>query len=195
MSGGPSNSAADGEVFDGFKFRIVALGETCVGKTSLIRRYTDGSFSPEYKQTIGSTFSKKDVVLHRPDGHVQNVRLIIWDMGGQTTYRELRRQFIKGASGALLIYDVTRPETFMAMNNWYSLFREICPESPLIICANKVDLSDKRMVPVEPGLMLRDWFQSEYYETSAKTGQQVETVFTRLAEILVDFMGGSTPMM
>ena len=92
---------------------------------------------------------------------------------------------MKGASAAIIVYDVTRPETFMAMNNWYESFREVCPNAEAIICANKTDLAGQRMVPVEPGLMLRDWFQASYYETSAKTGDRVIDVFTRVAETLL----------
>jgi small GTP-binding protein len=162
------------------------LGEAAVGKTSLVRRYTENAFDEEYKQTIGTTFATKDIDVTGSDGTVRKVRLNVWDMGGQSTYRELRRQFMKGASAAIVVYDVTRPETFMAMNNWFESFKEVCPDSPVLISANKVDLLDKRMVPQEPGLMLRDWFQAEYFETSAKTGDAVDNVFTRMAEVVLE---------
>ena len=171
--------------FEGYKFRIVLLGEAGVGKTSLVRRYTENVFDEEYKQTIGTTFATKDIDVTGSDGTVRKVRLNVWDMGGQSTYRELRRQFMKGASAAIVVYDVTRPETFMAMNNWFESFKEVCPDSPVLISANKVDLLDKRMVPQEPGIMLRDWFQAEYFETSAKTGDAVDNVFTRIAEVVL----------
>ncbi|MFW9974128.1 MAG: Rab family GTPase, partial [Candidatus Thorarchaeota archaeon] len=128
--------------FEGYKFRVVLLGEAAVGKTSLVRRYTENVFDEEYKQTIGTTFATKDIDVTDSEGSIRRVRLNVWDMGGQSTYRELRRQFMKGASGAIIVYDVTRPETFMAMNNWFESFREVCPASPIIISANKVDLAD-----------------------------------------------------
>jgi len=172
--------------FEGYKFRVVLLGEAAVGKTSLVRRYTENIFDEEYKQTIGTTFATKDIDVTDSEGNVRKVRLNVWDMGGQSTYRELRRQFMKGASAAIVVYDVTRPETFMAMNNWFESFKEVCPTSPVLISANKVDLSDQRMVPQEPGMMLRDWFQAEYFETSAKTGNAVDNVFTRTAEVVLE---------
>lgn len=184
------SDAADG--FQGYKFRIVLLGEAMVGKTSLLRRYTENIFNEEYKQTIGTTFATKDVETRDTHGNVRQVRLSIWDMGGQSTYRELRRQYMKGASAAIIVYDVTKPETFMAMNNWFESFREVCPEAPVLICANKIDLTDKRMVPQEPGLMLRNWFQAEYYETSARTGTAVADVFSKCAEkLLLNALKGS----
>ena len=170
---------------DGFKFRVVLLGEATVGKTSLLRRYTENIFEEEYKQTLGTTFATKDVEAKTEDGSSRSVKLAIWDMGGQSTYRELRRQYMKGSSAAIIVYDVTKPESFMAMNNWFESFREVCPDAPIFICANKIDLVDKRMVPQEPGLMLRDWFQSEYYETSAKDGTKVTDVFERCAEVIL----------
>ena len=181
-----SETKPDTDGFEGYKFRVVLLGEAAVGKTSLVRRYTENVFDEEYKQTIGTTFATKDIDVTGSDGTVRKVRLNVWDMGGQSTYRELRRQFMKGASGAIVVYDVTRPETFMAMNNWFESFKEVCPDSPVLISANKVDLLDKRMVPQEPGMMLRDWFQAEYFETSAKTGDAVDNVFTRIAEVVLE---------
>ncbi|MFQ5833295.1 MAG: Rab family GTPase [Candidatus Thorarchaeota archaeon] len=187
MTEGPSVSdggSAD-EPSDEFKFRVVLLGEAAVGKTSLIRRFTENAFDEDYKQTIGTTFASKDVSVTDDEGDSRQIRLIIWDMGGQTTYRELRRQFMKGSSGAIIVYDVTRPETFMAMNNWFESFRETCPNAVVVVAANKVDLLDNRIVPVEPGLMLRDWFQADYYETSAKTGAAVTDVFAKLALLVL----------
>ncbi len=177
-----ATTETDAEGSNGFKFRVVLLGEATVGKTSLLRRYTENSFDEEYKQTIGTTFASTDVKITDDEGANRVVRLVIWDMGGQATYKELRRQYMKGASAAIIVYDVTQPESFMAMNTWYESFREVCPNAMAVICANKVDLQGKRMVPVEPGQMLRDWFQAAYYETSAKTGDKVNEVFTRVAE-------------
>jgi len=171
--------------FEGFKFRVVLLGEATVGKTSLLRRYTENVFDEEYKQTLGTTFATRELDIKDNDDTVRKVKISIWDMGGQSTYRELRRQYMKGSSAAIIVYDVTKPESFMAMNNWFESFREVCPDAPIFICANKIDLTDKRMVPQEPGMMLRDWFQSEYYETSAKDGTRVSDVFERCGEVIL----------
>lgn len=185
------------EDFDGYQFRVVLLGEAAVGKTSLLRRYTENIFDEDYKATIGTSFATKDVTVTKDAGGTTLVRLATWDMGGQATYKELRRQFMKGAAAAIIVYDITRPETFMAMNNWFEAFREVCPGSIIVIAANKIDLKNERMVPVEPGLMLRDWFQAQYYETSAKTGKAVTDVFAKVAELLYRQImnGDSSPRM
>ena len=180
-----SQESDNSDGFEGYKFRVVLLGEATVGKTSLLKRYTENSFDEEYKQTLGTTFANRDIDVKDEQGNTRKVRLSIWDMGGQSTYRELRRQYMKGASASIIVYDVTRPESFMAMNNWFESFREVSPEAPVVISANKIDLADERMVPQEPGLMLRDWFQAEYYETSAKDGTAVTDIFTKCAEIVL----------
>jgi Ras-related protein Rab-5C len=191
----PTQDSESSDGSDGFKFRVVLLGEATVGKTSLLRRYTENVFEEEYKQTLGTTFATKEVEVKDEAGDVRGVKLSIWDMGGQSTYRELRRQYMKGSSAAIIVYDVTKPESFMAMNNWFESFREVCPDAPIFICANKVDLTDKRMVPPEPGIMLRDWFQSEYYETSAKDGTRVNDVFERCAQVVVaKSVGDKSPL-
>jgi len=191
-----SSPKSDAEGFDGFKFRIVLLGEATVGKTSLLRRFTENAFDEEYKQTIGTTFSTKDVEFVDDDGEKRLVRLVIWDMGGQATYKELRRQYMKGAAAAVIVYDVTQPETFMAMNTWYESFREVSPNAPIVICANKIDLEGKRMVPIQPGEMLRDWYQAAYFETSAKTGIKVADVFAEIAQgVFKNRLDDSEPQM
>ncbi len=195
MQGGTSTSAFGKEQTDESIFRVTLLGESAVGKSALLRRFSSNSFDMEYSPTLGSTSELLTITFPSPIGKFKSIQMQVWDMGGQATYRELRRQFIKGSAGGFLVYDVTRPETFMAMNHWYTLFREVCPNSPLVICANKVDLKEQRMVPVEPGIMLRDWFQCEYYETSARTGQSVEKVFTRLAELLAQGPAMTGPRM
>jgi small GTP-binding protein len=195
MTSIPENPAD--EDFEGFQFRVVLLGEASVGKTSLLRRFTENIFDEAYKATIGTTFATKDVAITDENGEKTDVRLVTWDMGGQATYKELRRQFMKGAVAAIIVYDVTRPETFMAMNNWFESFREVAPRAVTVIAANKVDLKEERMVPVEPGIMLRDWFQAQYYETSAKTGKAVTDVFAKVAELLFKQAkdAGTNPLM
>ncbi len=185
-SSSTSKSPTEDGGFDGFKFRVVLLGDARVGKTSVLRRFTENVFDEEYKQTIGTTFASKDVSVTSEDEETRNVRLVIWDMAGQETYRELRRQFMKGAAGAVVVYDVTRPETFMAMNNWFESFRETCPDAEVVLAANKTDLEEERMVPIEPGHMLRNWFQAPYYETSAKTGTAVADVFREIATLILE---------
>ncbi len=182
----PQPDEKESEPFEGYEFRILMLGAVSVGKTALVTRFIDGSFEDEYRQTLSVTQSKKRLQIVDMTGREHTVMLTISDMGGQETFRELRRQYMKGASGAIIVYDVTKPETFMSTNNIFSTFRDVCPDAAVIICANKIDLVAQRMVPIQTGIMLRNWFQTDYFETSAKTDVGVREMFMRIAELMLN---------
>ncbi|MEM2142397.1 MAG: Rab family GTPase [Candidatus Thorarchaeota archaeon] len=186
IDGHISASVADVPSGTNPELRIVMLGEAGVGKTALITRFVTGTFDGQYRQSMGTTVTEKRISIRDSRGTQREVTVRLMDMGGRGTYRELRRQFMKGAHGAVLVYDVTRPETFMAMNNWYETFRDSCPDACLVICANKVDLKDKRMVPFETGVMLQKWLQADYFETSAENGQNVSEAFLMLVKLTHD---------
>ncbi len=179
-------NATESPKFDGYEFRVVMLGDASVGKTALVARFINGSFDATYRQTLNVSLLNKDIQIVDHSGVNHPVRLNIWDMGGHATFRELRRQYMKNASGAILVYDVTRPETFMTANNWFSTFRDMCPDASILICANKIDLVEQRLVLTQSGHMLRDWFQADYFEVSAKTGMGINDVFIRLAEVMLN---------
>ena len=156
-------------------FKLVALGDGAVGKTSCIRRYTEDSFSERYIATIGTTFALKTLDVDLPTGSRVTARVVLWDLAGQPTYNELRRRYMAGASMAIIVYDVTRPQTFLDIGEWYTRFITVCPNAVVAVVANKIDRAD-RLVPQEAGEMIKNWL----YETSAKTGENVSTLFTDL---------------
>ncbi|MFX1562899.1 MAG: Rab family GTPase [Promethearchaeota archaeon] len=159
-----------------FGLKVVMMGDGRVGKTSLVLRYTKNSFSPEYKQSLGASFAVKDLVAAQ-----RQVKLVIWDIAGQPSFREVRRHYYSGAHGALLVYDVTEPSSFMTLHNWYKDFIQAVPDGTVILVANKVDLTEQRIVPKEAGHMLRKWWQIPYVETSAATAEGVKEAFLRVA--------------
>ena len=160
-------------------FKLVALGDGAVGKTSCIRRYTEDSFSERYIATIGTTFALKTLDVDLPTGSQVTARVVLWDLAGQPTYNELRRRYMAGASMAIIVYDVTRPQTFLDIGEWYTKFITVCPNAVVAVVANKIDRPD-RLVPPEAGNMVKDWLDVFHYETSAKTGENVNTLFTDL---------------
>ncbi len=160
-------------------FKLVALGDGAVGKTSCIRRYVDNSFSEHYVTTIGTTFSVKTVEAKLPDGTVVNARIVLWDLGGQPSYAELRRRYMAGSSMAIIVYDVTRPQTFLNVGEWFTRFITVCPNAVVAVVANKIDRPD-RLVPREAGEMIKRWLDVLHYETSAKTGENIEQMFSEL---------------
>lgn len=160
-------------------FKLVALGDGAVGKTSCIKRYTEGSFSERYIMTIGTTFALKTVKVEIPDKGLINCRIVLWDLAGQPSYNELRRRYMAGASMAIIVYDVTRPQTFLNIGEWFTKFNTVCPNAVVAVVANKIDRPD-RLVPPEAGAMIEKWLDVIHYETSAKTGENIDDLFNEL---------------
>ncbi|MHA1925170.1 MAG: GTP-binding protein [Candidatus Thorarchaeota archaeon] len=159
--------------------KIVALGDWGVGKTSCIKRYTDNTFSEEYKSTIGTSFYVKSVDFTNSSGRRLRIRLVIWDLAGQPSYNELRRRYMDGAVIGLIVYDVTRPPSFMTVHDWFMKFVAVCPRASVALLANKVDLKDRK-VPIEAGKMFAEWLEVKHFEVSAKTGENVEEIINDL---------------
>ena len=159
--------------------KMVALGDGAVGKTSCIMRFTEDSFGEHYKATIGTNIAIKNIDVDIDD-HTIRAQIVLWDLAGQPTYKDLRQRYMMGSSMAFVVYDVTRPPTFMNVYEWYRNFRAVCPNAVISLVANKVDMSP-RLVPEEAGLMLSSWLDLKYIETSAKTGQNVNSMFVECA--------------
>ncbi len=159
-----------------FGLKVVMMGDGRVGKTSLVLRYTKNSFSPEYKQSLGASFAVKDLMVAK-----RQVKLVIWDIAGQPSFNQVRRHYYSGAHGALLVFDVTTPSSFMTLHNWYNDFIQAVPDGTVILVANKVDLGENRMVPQEAGKMLSEWWKIPYIETSAATAKGVQQAFEIVA--------------
>lgn len=160
-------------------FKLVALGSGAVGKTSVIKRYTEDSFSERYIATIGTTFALKTLDVVIPSGSTVKARVVLWDLAGQPTYNELRRRYMAGATMAIIVYDVTRPQTFLDIGEWFTKFITVCPNAVVAVVANKIDRED-RLVPPEAAKMVTQWLDVLHYETSAKTGENVSILFTDL---------------
>lgn len=164
-----------------FGLKVVMMGDGAVGKTSLVLRYTQNTFSPEYKQSLGASFAVKDL-----DAQQRKVKLVIWDVAGQPSFRQVRRHYYSGAHGALLVFDVSEPSSFMTLRNWYSDFRRIVPQGAVVLVGNKVDLTAKRMVPPEAAQMLQSWWNIPYIETSAATAAGVQDAFLKVTNHALD---------
>jgi small GTP-binding protein len=164
-----------------YVLKMVALGDGAVGKTSCIMRYTQNQFGESYKATIGTNIAVKDLEIEVRPGEPSTAQVVIWDLAGQPTYKDLRSRYMVGASIAFLVFDVTRPPTFLNVASWYDSFVAVAPDAVVILVANKVDRED-RVVPLEAGEMFSKWRGLDYIETSAKTGENVERMFTTSVE-------------
>lgn len=161
-----------------FVYKVVILGDAAVGKTSLISQFVEGSFNEDYKPTLGANIVRKDVNLEKA-----RVRLIMWDLAGQEKYRVVRSMYFQGCEGALLVYDVTRYNTFDSINSkWLRDFKKyVKKKGAYVLIGNKTDLKDQRAIPAERGRELATKIKaSNFIETSAKLGENIEEAFSLL---------------
>jgi len=172
------------DVGPSYVLKMVALGDGAVGKTSCIMRYTEDSFGESYKATIGTNIAVKNVTIELVKGEPKIAQVVLWDLAGQPTYRDLRSRYMVGSSAAFLVYDVTRAPTFLNVADWHNTFVQVAPDASVVLVANKVDRED-RIVPPEAGEMVSRWLNIECIETSAKTGENVEDMFTKLVETAI----------
>ena len=168
-----------------FKFKLLLLGAAAVGKTSLMFRFANDMFNGDYTATIGTQFLTKNVNLGLKDlDDDDEATLNIWDIGGQKRFTDLRTTFYRGAHGALLIFDLTRPDTFKELENWVvEMIPLLGADLPLLLIGNKSDLIDElgRTIESAEAKKYAEAKGSNYIETSAKSGKNVEKAFWELA--------------
>ncbi|KAG5317401.1 RB27A protein, partial [Pseudoatta argentina] len=164
--------------------KFLALGNSGVGKTSFLYQYTDGTFNSRFISTVGIDFKEKRVIYQTENGRSQRVHLQLWDTAGQERFRSLTTAFYRDSMGFLLIFDLTNESSFLEVRNWLEQLRThaYCDDPDIILCGNKSDLEDKRVVSEHKARDLAERHGLVYLETSAATGQNVE----RAVEILLD---------
>ncbi len=170
---------------DRIKRKVLLLGDGAVGKTSLIRRFVVDKFSDDYITTIGTKVTKKDLRIESP-GRATDVTFMIWDVLGQKGYKNIQESSFQGAKGALLVYDVSRPDTLRSVREyWIPHLIEVTRPIPLVLVGNKVDLVKDRSRARE---QLEDAMEEMHitgFLSSAKTGESVEASFACLAKEVV----------
>jgi small GTP-binding protein len=163
-----------------FIFKIIAVGDGTAGKTSIIRRYVHEEYDSKYIKTIGVSHALKRLCIDDND-----ITMTIWDTGGQELFDCIRPQYYRGAHGVLIIYDVTSQESFDHLDKWLNELDNSCGNIPKIIIGNKIDLTDKRVIPPEVGEKYAHQNFVSYSETSAKTGENVAEVMEELAKLIL----------
>ncbi|MHA1796714.1 MAG: Rab family GTPase, partial [Promethearchaeota archaeon] len=133
-------SNSEEEFSNDFIFKLCVIGSGAAGKTSLIKRFTQGSFNKDYIKTLGAQFSRYETIVNRPNGEKVRARLFLWDIAGQDQFKFMRPTFYNGAKDCIVVYDLTREETMHAINDWVDDFQNYCGELPMVVFANKSDL-------------------------------------------------------
>jgi small GTP-binding protein len=169
-----------------YAYKLILGGEGGVGKTSMVHRFVEDSFQTDYKSTIGTSIMKKECDF---EGLDSKVRFVLWDLAGQAQFKRVRQSYLANAEAGILVYDVTRKDTFDKIENWFNEIKEVSKTISLILVANKIDLIESRVIPTEAGEGLAKKLNLSYIETSAKTGENINDAFKMLAlQILNQFV-------
>jgi len=162
--------------------KVCLLGEANVGKTSLLYRYIENKFRDNYKATLGVNLLKKEANI---EGYGL-ITIQIWDLGGQESFKSLRKLYLEGANGALIIFDMTKSKTFEKLSDWVGDFKEARGEQPILLVGNKTDLIDNIKVNENEASAFANKHGMEFIKTSAKTGENVEVAFLNLIKVILD---------
>jgi len=169
----------------GSLFKVIILGDPSIGKSSTIRRFIDNKFQDFYLSTIGVQISRKN--MQQEDA---SYALSVWDLAGQIKFDLFRQKYYKGARAYIIAYDITKPATFQNAERWITDFEAYAKDNisfkPVgVLIGNKKDLESGREVSEDDGRKKADSLGLSFYETSAKTGENVENVFRKLLELVI----------
>ena len=170
--------SSGGAVNFDYLFKYIIIGDAAVGKSNLLLRYAHGQFKPEYQLTIGVEFGAKNVEIRN-----KTYRIQIWDTAGQENFRSITRAYYKNSVCALVVYDISSRDSFNNVSTWIEDCRNQSPKTIfMVLVGNKKDLEDKRQVSTDEGQELAEKYGLHFYETSAKTGENVNEIFYNSAD-------------
>ncbi|MFX1340086.1 MAG: Rab family GTPase [Promethearchaeota archaeon] len=164
---------------------MVVVGDTGVGKSTLLSKFVNGLFTTEYTMTIGTDFHVKTISINTKEGPVL-VRIQIWDVGGQERFSSLRPMYYRNSEGGLILFDLTSYNSFKNVSRWIEEIRVNTEEEiPLFLVGNKRDLRDQRAISIEEIFDFTHRYNLYYMETSAITGENVDEIFERLTRLML----------
>ncbi|XP_026801330.3 ras-related protein Rab-22A [Pangasianodon hypophthalmus] len=160
------------------ELKVCLLGDTGVGKSSIVCRFVEDSFDPNINPTIGASFMTK-TVQYQNELH----KFLIWDTAGQERFRALAPMYYRGSAAAIVVYDITKEESFLTLKNWVKELRQHGPPNIVVaIAGNKCDLSDAREVLEKDAKDYADSIHAIFVETSAKNAINVNEIFTEISQ-------------
>merc|ERR1711981_739760 len=188
MGPSPTRKAAMGQQEYDFLFKLLLIGDSGVGKSCLLLRFADDTYTETYISTIGVDFKIRTVEI---DGKV--IKLQIWDTAGQERFRTITSSYYRGAHGIIVVYDVTDEETYTAVERWMTeIDRFAGPEVNKMIVGNKCDMVTKKKVEFAKAKEYADGLGIPFFETSAKDNQNVEQAFLDLTRDIKKNMSSKT---
>lgn len=156
-------------------FKVIVVGDSGVGKSNLLSRFTRDEFNQNSMSTIGLDFSKRSVMIEG-----KTIKAQVWDTAGQEKFRAVTSAYYRGAVGALVVYDITSNESFENLTKWLAELKEHAADITVMLVGNKNDLADARVVSTERGATFADQHGITFLEVSAKTASNVEASFLQL---------------
>ena len=166
------------------RIQLIMVGESGVGKTSLIRRYTNNIFNTNHLETIGIEFFNKEERIND-----QIIQIKLWDTAGQEIFHSLTKNFYRKADGIIIVYDITNKESFERIQDWVkSVYdnTDTYKEIQMIIVGNKIDLEERREVSKEEGLKIGKYFEIDFFEASAKNAEGVKNFMIKIIKDILN---------
>lgn len=161
-------------------FKLLIIGDSGVGKSSLLLRFADNMFSGSYITTIGVDFKIRKINV---DGEM--VKLQIWDTAGQERFRTITSTYYRGTHGVIVVYDVTSADTFVNVKRWLHEIDQNCDEVVRILVGNKDDNPERKVVEKEDAMKFAEQMGIQVFETSAKDNKNVEEVFNSITRMVL----------
>lgn len=161
-----------------YLFKLLLIGDSGVGKTCILFRFSDDAFNSTFISTIGIDFKIKTIELHG-----KKIKLQIWDTAGQERFQTITTSYYRGAMGIMLVYDITQSSSFGNINKWLRNIEDHATDNVAkLILGNKCDMEARRVVPTEQGEQLAKSKGLKFLETSAKANINIDKAFTMIAE-------------
>ena len=169
--------------------KLIIIGDSGVGKSNFLFKYTEGQFSPAHVATIGFDYKSKIIILPQSK---KKVKLQIWDTAGQEKYMSLNKNILQRVQGVILMYDITKRETFERLNTWLKIIKQMISEIPIILVGNKLDEENSeengRLVEYNEGEAFAKDHQFQFIEASALNGTNIDEVFNNISELIIKNM-------
>lgn len=180
---------SSGNQYDGL-YKIVLVGDSGVGKTNLLSRFTRDVFNLETKTTIGVEFASRNLQIGS-----KVIKAQIWDTAGQERYQAITQAYYRGSSGAIIIYDITSRRTFEHVERWRTeILKHATQEMVILLVGNKSDLNHLREVSTESGRAMAEKYGLYFLESSALTASNVDSIFYSLVENIYTRSVGGIPI-
>ena len=165
-----------------YLFKYIIIGDSAVGKSNILLRYIHERFNEEFQSTIGVEFGAKNIEINNKICRVQ-----IWDTAGQESFRSITRAYYKNSVCACVVYDITNRNSFQNVQLWIDDCKKQTPKTVLLVLiGNKLDLESKREISYEEGRSFAIDNNMLFFETSAKTGENIEELFNKSAQTIVE---------